>query len=217
MAIARVAGSDLGQAANASSLTTAFTVVNGMERLLVVLAYSNKYTDTFVGVTYNGVAMTAVTSSYIKATGGGSLKLYYMVNPPVGTYNVVVTTGTGTYIGATATEYVGVDQRNPIDTSGNAGDINQTSLTSTWSVGRWGNFLVGGALSNNNPVAGTNTVFLYGSDTYQYHYMQTTVEPVPSGNNSFNTTYSSANYLVHSVASLNVSPLAAGFLVKMTQ
>lgn len=67
--------------------------------------------DTITGVTFNGIPMTYYTT-YI-----GSFRpsrIYYLVNPPVGTYNVVISASTTNTMDGVAVSYFGVDQTTPV-------------------------------------------------------------------------------------------------------
>lgn len=89
----------------------------GSQRLLMVgvvtLADSPPPPD-IVSLTYNGVALTKISGV---SEGGVHVELWYLVNPPAGTYNIVITHdgtyNTGWCLGM-ATSYTGVDQTDPI-------------------------------------------------------------------------------------------------------
>ena len=97
-----------------ASLTWAHTV-NGSERLLVVGVSFNPGAGRNVSsVTYNGAAMTAAGN---RAGSNDEIAIYYLVNPDLGTNNVVVTFNTSvTEAVAGAISLTGVDQAAPIGT-----------------------------------------------------------------------------------------------------
>lgn len=87
------------------------------------------------GVTYNGVAMTQIASvSPQSSSGGGSIAFYYLANPDTGTNNISVSwTGSNSYLGGTASSFVGINQTPTITASGaddfTVGTTAQVSLT----------------------------------------------------------------------------------------
>lgn len=103
-------------------MTSSFTVNSGTDRILIVavLMGGNDYVSS---VTYNGVSLTYLTDI---TEANRCSKVYYLVNPPVGTFNVVVNfSAVYNYnTGLSISAYNGVDQTNPIDS------YNQVGLTS---------------------------------------------------------------------------------------
>lgn len=117
MAIAFNAALDLGYSSgNTTSLTAAYTVGSGANRLLVVGVLGNGLSsaDSVTGVTYAGVAMTLAAKNI--GTGAGTpandryTYLYYLLNPPSGANNVVVSATVSDYLIAVAADYTGVAQ-----------------------------------------------------------------------------------------------------------
>lgn len=97
-------------------------VSSGLNRLLVVQV-STEAAATVSGITYNGVALTqAVTNT------NGTLKSeqWYLIAPPVGTYNIIVSVTPNAYITAGAETLNTVDQSSPIGVTQTA---TGTSLT----------------------------------------------------------------------------------------
>ena len=113
-----------------ASLTWAHTV-NGSERLLVVGVSFNPGAGRNVSsVTYNGAAMTAAGN---RAGSNDEIAIYYLVNPDLGTNNVVVTFNTSvTEAVAGAISLTGVDQAAPIGTfASNATSSSNASVSVT--------------------------------------------------------------------------------------
>lgn len=87
--------------ANANgSMTWAHTVTSGSNRLLLVWLAGENATDgnagTWSGVTYNGAALTKAKSHYtVEGVATVSAELWYLVNPPVGTADIVATANAG--------------------------------------------------------------------------------------------------------------------------
>lgn len=91
------------------SVTTTVTanhLVSSQDNVLVVVATAGNVSGTITGVTYNGVPLLQLANAN---TGGATTaSIFYMLNPPVGSYPVVVT-GTNTVQG-TAINLRGVDK-----------------------------------------------------------------------------------------------------------
>jgi uncharacterized repeat protein (TIGR01451 family) len=102
---------------NASTLTFAHTTGIGTNRLMLIgVAISAQSVSS---VSYNGLALTLVG----KAEDSGSkphAEIWSLVNPPSGTFNVVVTAPSAGNIVAGATTFTGVNQANALGTSGSA-------------------------------------------------------------------------------------------------
>jgi len=114
-------GTTAGGSPTLSSFSWQQTVSNVSNRLLVVVVASG--TGTASGVTFNGTALTwkagaandGVEQTY-NATGV-FVSLWYLVNPPVGTYDVVVTmSGSVASAGGIGALYQNVNQTTPLGT-----------------------------------------------------------------------------------------------------
>lgn len=143
MAIALDAHTAAGVSITANPITSprtfSHTTGSGANRLLVVTAQmrggGTSPQGTVTGVTYNGVAMTPVTTEAISATA--HTVMYYLVNPPSGANIVSVahTLVTSAHLVVSATSLEGVDQTNPLDAfnkaaASSAGPMT-TSVTTT--------------------------------------------------------------------------------------
>lgn len=115
----------LGSASWANSSTVdpvsrSFTVPSGANRLLVVQSPLDA-----TGVTYSGQAMTRAKND---TTGQTKIDTWYLVNPPVGTANIVWAFGTPWTTGAySAVVLSEVDQAAPIYATTAAGNAFQSS------------------------------------------------------------------------------------------
>lgn len=110
---------------------------SGSDRILLVgavLLGDAPPAHDIVSVTYNGVAMTKLTD--VDQTGV-HVELWYLVNPPAGAHNVVIThdgTFTTSWCIGMATSLTGVDQSSPIDAFdelADTGNAVSVSLTTT--------------------------------------------------------------------------------------
>ena len=85
-----------------SGATLSFTVANNSNRILIVSVLNSNRNTT--GVTYNGVAMTNLYGV------NGSKSFWYLLNPSVGTYNIVASFSSYPTGGSlNAISYYGVD------------------------------------------------------------------------------------------------------------
>ncbi len=91
-------------AALATSLTYAHVCTNtAAQGLLVVATAVSSGTDLITGVTYNGVAMTSAGTA--RNNGAMSVHLWYLINPAVGSNNIVVTSSGLINIAAVSTSW----------------------------------------------------------------------------------------------------------------
>jgi hypothetical protein len=107
----------------------------GPNRILIV-AYGTDTadnTDYVTGITYNGVAMTAIDS--FRSPGLGGHEMFYLINPASGANNVVITLSQAKLVYAASASYINaLDSGQPNTSNGNAVDPNTTlavSVTTT--------------------------------------------------------------------------------------
>lgn len=82
-----------GNIQNVSSLTISHTVANQSNRLLVVNTFAEDQSATdcnATSVTYNSVALTEAANAMSGTTWRQCVKLWYLLAPDVGTYNIVI-------------------------------------------------------------------------------------------------------------------------------
>jgi hypothetical protein len=167
-----------------NSLTWAH-VTSGTNRVLVVSAGSG--TATVNSVTYGGVAMTAVGAQV------GDVRQFYQINPGIGSNNVVVSYGGGTFNGGGAVSFTDADQTTPVDDFAGTASGNSVTLTATtdciavdcayfdgegssWTVGagqtsRW-NVLINGIpwAGSTEPKTGAGSITMsHSGNTGSYH------------------------------------------------
>ncbi len=114
MAIVVGASSTAFNTVPATSLTLSHTVASGDARILVVNV-ATKGGDLASGVTYGGVTLTKVMSVASGTVVGTSL--WRLVNPVVGTADLVATLTASNVIAIGATSYTGVHQTTPLGTA----------------------------------------------------------------------------------------------------
>ena len=134
----------------ASNGTGPFTwshTCSGSDRFLIVGIAHYDSGDSVSGVTYDGVAMTAVP---LGATSNGTsylcfITLYYLIAPNTGTHDIVVSVTGGVFdFGAGATSYTDVHQTTPL---GPAATAIGTSTTPSVTVSSAVNEIVFDSLS----------------------------------------------------------------------
>ncbi|WP_036307174.1 DUF4347 domain-containing protein, partial [Methyloglobulus morosus] len=103
---------------NTTSLTWSHTVNVGSDRALFVEIAIDNLGSNVNGVTYGGVALTQVG----RTEGNHAVEIWALVNPTVGTANVVVSLSGNTAVAAGASTFNGVNQSTPYGTyAGNSG------------------------------------------------------------------------------------------------
>jgi hypothetical protein len=113
---------------SATSLTWAHTVASGNNRVLFVQLAIDGLGASVSSVTYGGVALTQVG----RATGNHAVEIWRLVNPAVGTANVVASFGATTAAAGGAATFNGVNQTTPTGTfAGAAGNGKTSSIVVT--------------------------------------------------------------------------------------
>lgn len=120
---------------SAGAATSTWTSVSGEDSSIIQAAF--KPVDPAVydptGVTYNGVAMTKITSQTTVDVLQGS-SLWYLIAPATGTHDVVATFAQAHNIGMIAASYENIKQTSPLDDSSEyqvTSTTVSTSLTTT--------------------------------------------------------------------------------------
>jgi hypothetical protein len=166
-------------ASTVTSLTFAHTCA-GSDRFLIVGCSSLSPGDLITGVTFNGVAMTLATKNVLGAAGERDLYIYYLVNPPTGAQNVVVSASGTTTLAGFACSYTGVRQGgHPDAIATNSGSGPLASTITTVANNSWV-FLIGGAGITQPLTAVTNCV-ARGSTTNRTNVFDTDGPVSPAG------------------------------------
>lgn len=85
--------------------------VNSQDAVLLILVYSTKGLPSFVN--FNGVTLTKLVSATESSSGNSATSsIWYMVNPPVGTYGIDIASTTGNIQGQAIT-ILGVNKKSP--------------------------------------------------------------------------------------------------------
>jgi len=104
-------------------VTWSHTIGSGSNRILAVTTASRQGTLPPSSVTYNGVSLTMVRSDI---ADGSLASIWYLINPPIGTYTVSVTMPAGNVFQGNGISLFNVNQASPVDA--NAGTTG-TSVT----------------------------------------------------------------------------------------
>jgi hypothetical protein len=113
-----------------SSLSWNHTTGTNNYRLLLVGVATDSTNNGVTSVTYNGLGLTKLSA--INCSFGCHDELWYLVNPPSGTYAVKVTTTANGYIVAGGVTYLNVNPTNPLgalSTSTGQGQASSVSVS----------------------------------------------------------------------------------------
>ena len=106
--------------ANAASVTYSHTIGDGDDKVLIVdVGASNSSIPNASGVSFSGIALTRFNS--FGQSSSETADIWYLVNPPSVTANVIVSMVSTRKFSTGAISYFGVDQDNPFPASGTAG------------------------------------------------------------------------------------------------
>ena len=145
LAISSNGTSTSAQTSGATSLTWSHTVANGTNRALFVELSIDQVGATVSSVTYGGVAMTRVG----RTAGNHAVEIWRLVNPTVGTANVVVNFSATTAAAGGATTYNGVSQTTPTGTYAGASGTGTTMSVVASSAA--GDLVIDSERWDNNP------------------------------------------------------------------
>lgn len=114
-----------------TSFSFSHTVSAGTDKILIVGAEIRSSADSFTSVTYNGVALTKISG----ITGASDVRaeLWYLINPPVGTFSATLNASASRNLAGGAMSFTGVHQTAPVGTyaqtggQGNATSVNVSS------------------------------------------------------------------------------------------
>jgi|GEM_PF-4223988 len=99
---------------NASSTTISYTNTSGSNKLLVVGVSAQQPYGYVTSITYNGTQLTKLGN--LSNSNQGRIEGWYLVNPPVGTFNVVVNNSQGDNAVIGVMSFSNVNQTTPFGT-----------------------------------------------------------------------------------------------------
>lgn len=174
-----------------SSFTYAFNNVAGN---IVWVASGVHTNDVETGVTYGGQAMTLAVKNNDVLGGGRWAYLWYLVSPPTGSNNVVITaSGTMDVLESTAVSYSGAKQTGQPDSTATNTSSSGTSLTASLTTvadNSWA-IIVSRNEAVSAPSAGTG-VTQRGSVRTQFFIGDSNGALTPAGSHSMTVNYSNA-------------------------
>ncbi len=118
------------QTTGATNLTWSHTVNSGTDRVLIVELSIDGLGAGVSSVTYGGVAMTQVG----RGAANHAVEIWSLVNPTVGTANVIASFGATTAAAGGATTFNGVNQGTPTGTFASASGTGTTASVTVSSV-----------------------------------------------------------------------------------
>jgi len=130
---AAILANDVGFAVSVTGPVTFAHTVTAADTILLVGVSVDRTSTLITGVTYNGQPLALA----VAAPGGGGgrprAEIWSLVNPPVGTFNVVVTLSTNDQVIAGAVSFAGVNTITPFDVPAvtNLGNSSTASLAIT--------------------------------------------------------------------------------------
>ena len=202
------AASSYSSGSGSTTLSWSHTIGSGNNRILVVGAVcedSVPADQIISSVKFNGVNMTAVPGS-TKSRGNSSSTLradsYYMLNPPVGTYTVLITyNGTVSYRAGGAISLKNVKQQAPETVATNS-ISSATSISTNITVPNSGAWIVDVVGHSNSGAFTSSTSTERWDKNSGYHTGAGATKTVTSpGSNTMSWTYSgSSGTMVHSLA-----------------
>jgi hypothetical protein len=136
-----------------STLTYAYTVGTGPNRLLVVNLIGDTSVDDIASVTYAGVPMTLIGK--LQAPSNNWQYMYYLLNPAGGPNNVVITASSSHYLISEAASWSNVRQSaQPEASSTNTAPTAGASITTSVTTVASGALVVQGLWSFGHLAAG---------------------------------------------------------------
>lgn len=188
-----------------TTFITPFTIENNPNRILFVANYgSEMLNDAITGITYAGIPMTKISSLNSNPPANGRwFSYWYLLNPAIGTNNIVITNSSFDRIRAVAASYFGVKQQTPEAINiqnyfGHTFSIPIDTLTSNaWVLGYIGTTSyypqtsINTIFENNTPNGGTGFVPIQ-----QYMLYRSSLSPITTPTStSLNWTYNSITSL----------------------
>jgi hypothetical protein len=136
-----------------TSLSYAYTVGSGANRLLIVNLLGGVSADDISSVTYAGSPMTLLGK--VQAPSNGWQYIYYLLNPASGSNNVVITSASAHYLISQAASWYNVKQSaQPDALTTNTAPAGSTSISTSLTTVASGALVVQGVWSSGHLAAG---------------------------------------------------------------
>lgn len=203
-----VAGADLGNnGGSTASYTHAFSVAVQTSSLLLVAIEGDAVADLITGVTYGGVPMILAAKQPTTFTSNRVTYLYYLLAPPTGANNVVISASGTTWMIAGAAQYAhvgGLDASN-INVGANAAITSLTSSITTVHDKSLVVFVGNQFNGSVQPLAGTGDILRVADASFgTWGIFEASAVVTPAGAASFTTGLvggASSQSIIHVLAS----------------
>ncbi len=195
------------QSASANSLSWSHTVASGSDRVLYVTLAIDGLGAGVNSVTYGGVNLTQVG----RTSGNHAVEIWRLVNPSVGTANVIVSLGGTTAVKGGAVTYNGVDQATPNGTYASATGTGTTATVNVSSA--TGKLVLDITNWDNNPTGytiGANQSSVWSLTNTDHRGVTTTENGAATV--TMSSTVSASNQWEMGAVSINASPNTAPVL-----
>ncbi|HEY9712213.1 MAG TPA: fibronectin type III domain-containing protein, partial [Chroococcales cyanobacterium] len=166
-----------------ATLSYAYTVGSGSNRLLIVNVIGGVSADDISSVTYAGTPM--ILLGKVQASSNAFQYVYYLLNPASGSNNVVITAASSHYLISQAASWSGVKQSAQPDAfTTNSAAAAITSTTTSLTTVAAGSLVVQGVWSDSHLAAGQGSAPLIVESAFQAGgIFASTISPVsPAGN-----------------------------------
>jgi hypothetical protein len=180
---------------------------SGTNRLLIVSSgYDANQLEHLTSVTYNGISLTKIITVGLSPSNDYGLELWYLVNPPAGSFTVSITWNTFTLFSSAASlSFTGVNQTTPIgnfnSTASNNSLTETTSVNNAWIVDM---VFADASTSPRMPNSGQTLQWSFLNNTRGTWFAGSTSGPfTPAGN--YTTGYSSGTLTAMVSAVINPS------------
>lgn len=181
--------------------TVSHTIGSGSNGILLVGAHYANGTTISTSCTFNGVAMTKATFINGSPTGE-TQEMWYMLNPPAGTYDIVLTISSSKNMQVLGSSYFGVQQSSQPDatSTGNTGTTSISPSVTTVARNAW----IMCYAKNNGATytAGANTVLR--RDGSASGFLDSGTGRTTTGSNTITATSASAS---HGWVVVSIKPL----------
>jgi hypothetical protein len=170
--------------------TWSHTTVAGTKCLVVAYGFRTGTSLGSQSCTYNGVSMTQNSGAYISisASPSGASGIFYLLDPPIGTYTVSLTTASNQRVGASAINTTATSAGPVNEISGTASSRTIAVTTDAAAV------VIATSCSHQGSYPATSmtgeTILAYGDGATGYGISYT--EPATAGSQSFTHTHSTS-------------------------
>lgn len=196
---------------SSANRTTSFTTIAGNNSvLIVVISLDDSATVNCDTLTFNSVAMLRA----IRGAAGGNKRseIWYYINPPVGTFNVVATYNVSNFNAYGIIQLFGVDQTNPINASNSSAQATSGNPSTSLAITK-PNCLLIDVLSKDNDIAPLTPQVQEWDISYSFNRMEGSLKyanPIDTHTMGWNANGGSSS---HSVAAIQSADPTSKILI----